>query len=70
MALHTVLRRLAPKYRAVLVLRYFEDLPDAEIAEILRCRPATVRSQANRALTRLRTLCPDLDTLALQEAHS
>jgi RNA polymerase sigma-70 factor (sigma-E family) len=70
MALQAALRRLAPKYRAVLVLRYFEDVPDDEIAEILRCKPSTVRSQATRALARLRTLCPDLDTLALEEAHS
>ncbi|NUT21838.1 MAG: SigE family RNA polymerase sigma factor [Hamadaea sp.] len=67
LALHDALRRLAPKYRAVLVLRYFEDLPDEEIGQILGCKPATVRSQVVRALDRLRTLCPDLDSLALQE---
>ena len=46
LALDAALRRLAPKYRAVLVLRYFEDLPDAEIAEILGCRqgPGATRS--------------------------
>ncbi|WP_204007965.1 SigE family RNA polymerase sigma factor [Virgisporangium aurantiacum] len=67
LALHAALRRLAPKYRAVLVLRYFEDLPDAQIAEILGCRLSTVRSQAARALAKLRTLCPDIDTLTLEE---
>lgn len=51
----------------MLVLRYFDDLPDDEIAHILGCRASTVRSQAARALARLRTLCPDIDTLTLKE---
>jgi len=55
------LRRLGPRQRAVLVMRYFDDLPDAEIATILGCGPGTVRSQAARALARLRELCPELD---------
>lgn len=63
LALHTALRRLPPRYRTVLVLRYLEDLPDAEIAEVLGCRPATVRSLAARALSRLRATCPRLDDL-------
>lgn len=45
---------LPPKQRAVLVLRYYEDLPDAEIARILGISPGTVRSQAARALDKLR----------------
>jgi len=61
--LAAALRRLAPGHRAVLVLRYLEDRPTDEIAEILGCAPATVRSQTNRALHRLRQLCPDLDAL-------
>lgn len=48
------LRRLSPNQRAVLVLRFYEDLPDAEIAEILGCSSTTVRSHASRALTTLR----------------
>jgi RNA polymerase sigma-70 factor (sigma-E family) len=60
LTLRRALDRLAPKYRAVLVLRYFEDLPDAEIAQVLGCAESTVRSQAHRALARLRALCPDL----------
>ncbi|MFG1842827.1 sigma factor-like helix-turn-helix DNA-binding protein [Micromonospora sp. NPDC049175] len=51
-----------------LVLRYFEDRPDGEIAEILGCTQSTVRSQAARALTRLRELCPRLDILTTKEA--
>jgi RNA polymerase sigma-70 factor (sigma-E family) len=48
------LARLPYNQRAVLVLRYFEDLPDAQIAEILGCAEATVRSHARRGLTSLR----------------
>jgi DNA-directed RNA polymerase specialized sigma24 family protein len=37
-----------------IVLRYYEGLDDAEIAELLGCRPATVRAYASRALATLR----------------
>ncbi|ETK32474.1 SigE family RNA polymerase sigma factor [Microbispora sp. ATCC PTA-5024] len=53
-AVRQALACLPPRQRAVIVLRYFADLGDAEIAEILGCTPATVRSQASRALARLR----------------
>ncbi|GAB3864591.1 SigE family RNA polymerase sigma factor [Dactylosporangium cerinum] len=42
------------KQRAVVVLRYYEDLDDAAIAQVLECSPTTVRTHAMRALTRLR----------------
>ena len=45
---------LPPRQRAVLVLRYYEDLTEADIAEVIGCRPGTVKSLASRALTRLR----------------
>lgn len=45
---------LPRKQRAVLVLRYYEDLPDPHIAELLGCSAATVRVHAGRALARLR----------------
>ncbi len=45
---------LPVRQRAVLVLRYFGDLPEAEIAVILGCSPGTVKSSASRALQRLR----------------
>ncbi|GAA0598911.1 hypothetical protein HPO96_21545 [Kribbella sandramycini] len=45
---------LPTKQRAAVVLRYYEDLPDADIAVILGCSPATVRSQIHRALASLR----------------
>jgi RNA polymerase sigma-70 factor (sigma-E family) len=48
------LRVLAPGQRAAVVLRYFCDLDDATIADLLGCSPATVRSQVSRALARLR----------------
>ncbi|WP_240808952.1 sigma-70 family RNA polymerase sigma factor [Microbispora catharanthi] len=53
-AVRQALACLPPKQRAVIVLRYFADLGDAQIAEILGCSVATVRSQASRALARLR----------------
>jgi DNA-directed RNA polymerase specialized sigma24 family protein len=45
---------LPARQRAVLVLRYFADLPEAEVAEILNCSVGTVKSSASRALERLR----------------
>lgn len=48
------LRGLPARPRAVLVLRYFSDLPEAEVATILGCSVGTVKSSASRALTRLR----------------
>jgi RNA polymerase sigma factor (sigma-70 family) len=40
--------------RVALVLRYYEDLPDDEIARVMGCRPATVRTRIHRALNTLR----------------
>ena len=54
--LWAALARLGRKQRAVLVLRYFEDRDDAEIADLLGCTASTVRSQAARGLATLRDL--------------
>ena len=43
----------------MLVLRYYEDLSEAEIAAVLRIRPGTVKSQAAKAMARLRTSLVD-----------
>ena len=48
------LATLPRRQRAVLVLRFYEGLDDAEIAEVLRLAPSTVRSTASRALAALR----------------
>lgn len=48
------LARLPKAQRAALVLRYYEDLPDAEIADVLGCAVGTVRSSISRALATLR----------------
>jgi RNA polymerase sigma-70 factor (sigma-E family) len=50
------LARLSPRRRAALVLRFYADLPEAEIADALGCRPATVRSLVHRGLQQLREL--------------
>jgi RNA polymerase sigma-70 factor (sigma-E family) len=54
-ALRSALLRLPLRHRTALVLRYFEDLPDATIAELLGCRQATVRSLVARGIEALRT---------------
>jgi RNA polymerase sigma-70 factor (sigma-E family) len=54
-ALWALLRQLPRAQRAVVVLRYYEDLPDSDIADLLGCSPATVRVHAFKALKKLRT---------------
>lgn len=53
------LATLPRRQRAALVLRYYEDLSDAEIAEHLECAIGTVRSLISRALSTLRTTVPE-----------
>ena len=47
------LAMLPPRQRAVLVLRYFLDLPEAEVAAAMKCSLGTVKSTASRGLARL-----------------
>jgi RNA polymerase sigma-70 factor (sigma-E family) len=51
-----LLLRLPPGQRAAIVLRYWEDLSEAQAAEVLGCSASTVRSAASRGLRRLREL--------------
>jgi RNA polymerase sigma-70 factor (sigma-E family) len=60
LVLREALERLTPKQRAVLVLRFYEDLTEVETAQMLGCSVSTVKSQSRHALTRLRELAPDL----------
>ena len=48
------LDRLPERQRSAIVLRFYEDLPDDEIAALLGCRPATVRTAIHRGLRFLR----------------
>jgi len=48
------LATLDDRRRTAIVLRFYEDLPDAAIAEVLGCRPATVRTLVHRGLRALR----------------
>ncbi len=67
LALRDALAQLAPRQRAVVVLRYYEDLTERQTAEVLGVAVGTVKSQARDALTRLRALLPDLDILERDE---
>jgi len=52
--LHDALGALPARQRAVLVLRFYEDLPNDEVARLLKMRPGTVKSLVHRGLSTLR----------------
>jgi RNA polymerase sigma-70 factor (sigma-E family) len=56
--LRALLAALPPKQRAAIALRYVQDLPDDQIAELLGCTTQTVRSQISRGLAALRANLP------------
>ncbi|MEU9733369.1 SigE family RNA polymerase sigma factor [Streptomyces sp. NPDC048002] len=58
--LEAALARLSPKQRAAVVLRYYQDLPDRQVAEVLGCPVGTARSHASRGVARLRELLSDV----------
>jgi RNA polymerase sigma-70 factor (sigma-E family) len=58
-AMWAALATLPARQRAVLVLRYYEDLSEADIADVLGCSRGTVKSQASKGLQRLRLALAD-----------
>ncbi|MGN6575332.1 MAG: SigE family RNA polymerase sigma factor [Nocardioides sp.] len=58
-ALWAALAALPPRQRAVIVLRYYEDLTEVQTANALEVSVGTVKSQASRAMAKLRSLLAD-----------
>jgi RNA polymerase sigma-70 factor (sigma-E family) len=69
LALQQALRALPAGKRAVLALRYLEDLPEAQVADILGCSVGTVRSQTHKAVRQLRAIMA-AQGLTSTEVHS
>jgi RNA polymerase sigma-70 factor (sigma-E family) len=65
-----LLGTLPERQRAAIVLRHFHDLPEAEIATMLGCRPASVRSLISRGMGSMRTAYVGTDVAVRTEATS
>jgi RNA polymerase sigma-70 factor (sigma-E family) len=59
-----LLGALPPRQRAVMVLRYYDDLSEAQIADALGCSAGTVKAHASRALVTLRRLSAETSDLS------
>lgn len=66
-AMWRLLHQLPRQQKAALVMRFYLDLPDPEIATHLGCAPATVRSHISRGLQTLRTLTPAAQSEGLSQ---
>jgi RNA polymerase sigma-70 factor (sigma-E family) len=58
LSMREALLRLSPAHRTILVLRYYEDLTETQVATVLGCSVGSVRSRTHRAVSRLRQLLP------------
>ena len=67
-AVRRALAELPPRTRAALVLRYFEDLTEAQTAAALGCSVGSVKSQVSRGLARLRDRLDDQDLTTLRQS--
>jgi RNA polymerase sigma-70 factor (sigma-E family) len=66
-AMWAALRTLPPRQRAVVVLRYYEDMSEREIARLLGITQGTVKSQASKALRTLRSVLDEPDEPAARD---
>ncbi|MDO0937621.1 SigE family RNA polymerase sigma factor [Streptomyces sp. DG2A-72] len=58
--LEAALAQLPSRQRAAVVLRYYQDLPEAHVAQVLGCPVGTARSHASRGVARLRRILADV----------
>jgi RNA polymerase sigma factor (sigma-70 family) len=68
LAVRGALQSLSQRQRAVLVLRVYDDLPEAQVAQLLNCAVGTVKATMSQALAKLREN-PQLAGMIEQEAR-